>query len=121
MDHVQLPDEGNMRKIVQLYLDGSPIIRYGQYKKQPHREILMNALREFDIEPEIVDIHGRMLPAPEGERYKAVGMGIVNLRDNVAEFFAESGQYGLQINPSHLQECQPLVSGIELVFEDYGW
>ena len=114
---VNWPQESGERKLVQLLLDGRPIIRFAEESHETHGIILMKLFMGLDIEYEEIEgkdgfgsIKGSIVPAPEGERYKMVGAGTanVNLEQRHASMSGNSLSYGIGIDSDHLDTIKPL-------------
>lgn len=97
------------QKIVQLEVDGQPYLRAGNCF---HGEILIEFIIECRQEEEgllsddeISHAYELGSAPKEGERYRAVGMGKVelNLAAKKALFFGSSDMYEIGINLEHLQ------------------
>src|SRR3989338_2537240 len=112
---INWPNENGMYKVVQLELDDQPYLRFPVEKwEKTHSVILMMLLRKHQIPYE--ETKGRSgvtgIPAEQGTRYKVNGMGVadVNVEQRKASFFGDSLDYGLRIDPKHLDSMRPLAS-----------
>jgi len=98
-------------KVVQLYLDGKPYLRFAETVVGWHASILERFLVSNNIEykkKEISFDYSR--PEQESERYKATGMGEAKI-DNVlkkASFFGRSIAYKIGIDQNHLNLIRQL-------------
>ncbi|MEI7719152.1 MAG: hypothetical protein WCI72_04745 [archaeon] len=98
---IDLPQEGTF-KVVQLLFDEKPIMLCGY---SYHADILENYLRSKEIRPHKMTIRKMLeekeIPVLTGERYKVVGMGLAEIKQQDKIFqlpFDESGDYGIQPN-----------------------
>ena len=113
-DDIQLPGDREFVKVVQLLIDGRPVMRVGSSYRR-HSQILEDALREFRLPLQLAPIRGQSVTAPYGDRYQAVGMCYCNRFGNRLIFNGDSSDYRIEINREHLEQCKPLVpKGIEL-------
>lgn len=112
---IQLPQNGEkIVKVVQLYIDGRPILRLGP-KSVFHASILERILAEFGLAFEKQKTpFGREVPKLRGERYEAVGMGQCQLFNKEYCFYGDSGDYNIKINREHLQKCREKVPDVVL-------
>ena len=95
-------------KFVQLKIlpEETPIISFGQGY---HTEILERILREMGIEFKIKKILAdRDIIEPEGERYKAVGMGMYRLDSGILMISRKNSSfdYSLRLDESHFEEIK---------------
>jgi len=99
-------------KIVQLLLEGRPIVSFAKQKGEmiSHSEIIEELAKKLGREYPKTNI-GKFLdiPALQSEWYEVKGMGkagvVVELRR--AYFHERSGVYGIGINADHLRSIKP--------------
>lgn len=89
------------RKVVQMIIDGRPIIRFGSGStNETHADIVANALSEFgitDYQQEQTSEGYR--PALKGERYEVVGGGLGTMLSNgKITLGGKSAGYGIGIS-----------------------
>jgi len=104
-----LTEEG---KFIQFYYKDYPYITIDSEKKN-HREIVAGVLRcigiHFDFEksrdPRVEDLE---VPAREGENYKLVGAGYVDLSEGGYSFSGKSIDYDLRPNQEHFDEVKKI-------------
>lgn len=111
---VQLPEKG-FAKVVQLFIGGRPVLRFGNADGW-HSQILESALKEFNLSYQIQKIEGKIVPLLVGEKYQAVGMGMCNRHGSEILINGNSGDYEIGINKEHIEQCKSLIpKGIELI------
>lgn len=114
--NIQIPQE-KMSKVVQLYIDGSPVLRSGN-PNLFHGDILKSALDELGIDyKEIVLCEGsavsprRKGPEREGEHYRLAGAGLCSKRGSLLYFGSDSLDYNVGINREHMEQCRSFLEG----------
>lgn len=118
MEHViELPEDGYY-KVVQILAGGLPHLpfkRIGYY----HRNILEKFLKDRNIPFETKEEMGKQLPLKSGKFYEVVGMGELVRKGNKISFSGDSMDYGLGINPKHIDDCKPYFSDktLEIIIE----
>lgn len=104
---IELPEKmGQSFKVVQIYLELNdqrvpclPFNHAGQY----HADILEDFLKEKKIP---FEMRGG-LPSLKGTGYEVVGMGYLERFKKMLIFSLDSGDYGIGINPEHIEKCKP--------------
>jgi|TARA_Y100000310_G_scaffold345858_1_gene471598 hypothetical protein len=120
-EHIQLPKTIGLAgiKFVQAYIDDQVALLCGS-RTDYHGKILEASLTEqgvpFDTRINSDRVH---IPLAQGERYRAVGMGIIDKMGDDYHFWDRSDDYDLEPDADHLAKCQELVGdGINLKL---GW
>ena len=107
-------------KFVQVYIDGEAYFSCSEYF---HKIILKKILDSFSINPELIkDEVGDIMPAPIGDRYSAVGMGMIKEGENDKEYFlsGKSEDYVLTPNQKHLNDLEKYIpEGIKFKIEKF--
>jgi hypothetical protein len=103
-------------KVVQLYVDNKPYLKFPKFRLNIHGDILRRLLDELDIPyKKVMGLYTRnSVPAPTGERYRVVGMGHYDTdsRDRrLITFSGSSMDYGLGIDQKHLDDIVMLQPG----------
>ncbi len=115
---VNWPPEPGEYKIVQIYLEEKPYLRFNKFLFHSH--ILEDFLNETEIEFQTVLGKESSLPIPaiQGNGYHASGMGKadVNVEERKIRFYGESGDYGIKIDRQHLDAIRRLEP--DWTFED---
>lgn len=110
---VNWPAESDDYKVVQLDVDGKPYLRFREPKYvDGHGPILFIFLETLEIPYENTrGTSGAAVPALEGDRYKVHGMGRarVDVEQKQARLYGKSDDYGIRINPEHLEAVKQLV------------
>ena len=113
-DDIQIPEEGD-GKVVQLVVEGRPILRTGVGKE--HADILELALRELNLGFKTRNVGGKDIPLLEGDMYNVPGMGHYTRCENTVSVRGFSCGYEMGINPDHMEQCRPFLAerGINLM------
>ena len=108
---VNWPGKSGEYKVVQLRLDGKPYLRFQSDCEIIHGAMLENFLRAQSIDYQTFRTDkDQTLPEARGERYVVDGMGEadVDVKRRRASFHGSSHDYGISINPKHLEEIKQL-------------
>jgi len=114
-EQIVLPRDESGGRCVQLYIRTLPVFVFEE--RLDHGGILEKTLREFDVQFDWNKIHGVQLPAPRGQEYDAVGMGMFRLFDRVITVEGSSMYYGLRPNQKHAAEIQVLIPDVRIVLK----
>jgi len=126
MSQVNWPDKEGLHKVIQLEIDGNPLLRFGtQGHGLYHASILKQSLEKLGIKYQMIEYDSHpdgmvpmgevrrrfSYPSPTGERYALVGAGYANvdLTNKIAKFEGESQDYNLGINTEHLAAMMALI------------
>ena len=110
---VNWPRESGEYKVIQLYIDSKPYLRFGEVWGL-HARILMNLLRDNNI---LYKTMGREyddgyfeVPALRGDRYQVCGAGKakIDLENKSASFGERSVGYRIGIDKKHLDSIKIL-------------
>jgi hypothetical protein len=96
--------EGIKIKFIQVYYNEEPFIRCGPLM---HRHILEEFLKEIKINfKNRENSEGYKIPLEEDSelKYKAVGTGLIKIRDNQIKLYGDSFDYKLGIDKKHLED-----------------
>ncbi len=110
LQRVNWPEKTAGYKIVQLYLDKDPYLRFGNPELM-HGQILASFLDACGIKYITKrNRAGILIPEPEGGGYRAAGMGFATVmpKQKRAYFNADSADYLIGINLDHLQKIREL-------------
>ncbi len=103
---VNWPNKTAGYKVVQLYLDEAPYLRFGN-SDLLHGQILASFLDENGIKYRTrqSDI---LIPEREGDRYRAVGMGFATVVSSKKKVFlnGDSADYRIGIDAGHMRKIQ---------------
>lgn len=98
---------------MQVCAGGLPYLPF-DYIGKYHRDILAKFLKGKNILFETRKSMGNDLPLLKGKDYEVVGMGEVYVSGNEPEFSRDSFDYGLRINPKHIEDCKPFFNNKNL-------
>ena len=109
---VNWPERSGEYRAVQLYVGDRPYLVLEEGENKFHAQILRSALVGLNLPfaAAIGQKTGRSVPSPEGNGYRAVGMGKVrvDIDSRKAKAFGESDDYRLCISVSHLDQIRAL-------------
>lgn len=100
LPQVNWPERSGEYRIIQLYLGGTPYLRFQNFSSErDHADILRRFLESHGI---CVDA----VPRLRGERYTVSGMGksYVHREQRRVAFYGKSIGYDLGIDPDHLEQ-----------------
>ncbi len=113
------PGKSGKYKVVQLIIDGNPHLRFGE-GYETHSVIIMSLadkLRRDYPKTDFSDSTGTyQIPAPEAGWYKLVGAGkaSIDVDGKKASLSGNSYNYGIGINPEHLDSVRHLIQDWKL-------
>ena len=102
---IDLPESGTF-KVVQIYVGNEPYLPFGETNDY-HVNILKKFLESKNIEFKPDSEFGDNLPPLIGTGYGVVGMGYFYIYDKQLVFSGSSSDYGIGINPEHIEKCKP--------------
>lgn len=105
---VQLPEENQTRRFVQLIIDGEDYLRVGNSAKDFHAQIMRRVLTwEFEIpfEQERVGMND-FVPARKGERYQAIRMGLIENSPERVFISGNSTDYDMGLNREQIERLK---------------
>ena len=109
---VAWPTGSGTYKVVQIYLRGEPMIYFADIDKSLHYAILAFALQQHGIHFEWIELqsHEVVVPALEGEGYRACGMGkaTVDIANKTMRFSGASFHYSIAPDTQHMEEIASL-------------
>ena len=112
MKNIELPQEFDLAKVIQLIINGEPLLIGKRHVKGATEEIYHpDILAEFLISRGIkykMDSLRPPSPALKGKRYHAVGMGKCKIEDCYVFGGYSSAYDRLGINEDHLRQLQAL-------------
>ncbi|MBI3413187.1 MAG: hypothetical protein HY051_03850 [Candidatus Aenigmarchaeota archaeon] len=104
------PDKTDTFKVVQLYVDDEPYLRFGS-ADSIHGHILADCLDKLKVPYHTMpNQDGDEIPIAEGERYRASGMGYGIVLPELTEvsFLGNSADYQIGIDADHLQKIREI-------------
>ena len=115
MDQIELPQDGRLYKIVQLYVDGTPRLETGSASADTHASILERTLKELGVSYGTIRSLEHEIPALGGKDkpYEVVGMGYLKRELRGIVIYGRSEEYKIGVNKEHIDRCKPLIQEIE--------
>jgi len=110
------PDSPEPFKVVQMYIEGEPYLRFGTFPEEYHKSIIKKTGSSLNRECPTVEKGYSRLPSLEADWYKVVGMGkaIVSVAEKKAEFYERSRDYNIVIDQKHLDDMKPFFPDWEI-------
>lgn len=112
---IKLPEE-DVGKVVQMYIDNSPVLIFGS-SQIFHGDIVSQTLKNEGIDYKTIQSPGgHLIPEANGENYKVIGAGKYKKNGNIITIDGMSFDYEKSIDKRHLDSCQKEV-GDSIRFE----
>jgi len=119
---VNWPEKDGKYKVVQLYVEGEPFLRYQEPEFPSHSTTLVRALRSFGIKFDTEKTTaGYKIAARKGKNYEVAGMGNseVNVKEKKASFSGVSADYEIGIDLKHLNKIIELEKDWEIEYTGF--